>query len=170
MKRVISVLLCLLIVFTLFGCKKSAEEGSASSETSDVVSMYDLSRAMLGAAKFGEMSYLSNTDDHAEDLFTYVSDLDYEKVEAFCLAYATNGKGCADEFCVIAVKDANDVAAAQASLQRHLEKRISQYATYDPLQSKKVEAGIVFSEGRYAVLIVSDDNNAVKEAFFDFIK
>ncbi len=163
MKKVISVLLIITAVCALF-C------GCAGNKNTPAVSMYDLSKAMLEATEFQEMSYASSSDDKPDALLANVSDIDYGKVEAFFISYASVGKGNADEIVVIALKDVNDVQEAENSLRAHLTKRQSTYATYDPTQSEKVGKGIVFSEGRYSVLIVSGDNTAVKTAFSDFIK
>ena len=128
------------------------------------MSMYDLSRTMLSAAEFGDMTFVSSSDSGAKDLFSYVSDLDYEKVAQFFLAYATDGKGNADEIAVIQVKLKLDLDAALKSLQAHLQKRINLYRTYDPTQSAKIEKGEVFTVNDLAVLIVSENNAAVKRA------
>ncbi len=158
-KTVISFLLLLAAAALLASC------GAKKSD----FSMYDLSRAMQNAAVFGDMTYVSSEDADAEDLFAYVSDLDYGKVRSFFISYATDGKGNADEIAVIALKDRNDAPEAVASLEAHLKKRVSLYQTYDPSQSDKVEKGMVFSDGDLAVLIVCDDNDAVKTAFGKFI-
>lgn len=161
MKRAIAMILCVvLLAGGLFACKKAETQ---------TVSMYDLSRAMLAATDFDEMTYVSSADTDPANLLSYASDIDYDLVDAFFMAFAKDGKGNADELCVIALKDAANAAAAEASLKQHLEKRISLYATYDPTQSKKVENGLVFSQGQYAVFIVSNDNAAVKTAFTTFL-
>ena len=161
MKRTITVFLAFLLCLCCFAaCGKTQK---------NEISMYDMSRAMLGAAVFSEMSYVSSADDNAQDLFGYLSDFDYSKVDSFFLAYATNGKGNADEVAVVRLKDTSDVQNAVSSLQKHLEKRVSLYKTYDPTQSEKVSKGQIFSKGDFAVLIVSDDNTAVKDAFNAFL-
>lgn len=165
MKRLCVCLLALVMLCSCFtGCKKKE---TASSQP---VSMYDLSRAMLSAASFGEMKYVSSSDDGAEEKFDYISDLDYEKIDSFFVSYAEDGKGNADEIAVLRVKQSADTDAAVASLQRHLEKRGNLYRTYDPSQSEKVGKGVVFGSDTFAVLIVSSDNGAVRKAFEDFLK
>ena len=179
MKRFACLLLTLaLVCAALAGCKKAEEKETTSAATESVpetteaakpVSLYDLSRAMLAAAEFGEMRYVSNTDDEAAEEFEYLSDLDYELVDSWFLSYAADGKGNADEVAVVRVRDAADLDKAVSSLQAHLEKRIALYKTYDPSQSEKVGKGLVFSEAGYAVLIVSGDNRAIRSAFQDFL-
>ncbi|MBQ1839127.1 MAG: DUF4358 domain-containing protein [Ruminococcus sp.] len=162
MKKTIALLLCLAtFMLLLCGCSKG---------TANNVSLFDLKEAMLAATTFGDMAYVSSEDKEAETYFATVSDLDYAKVDAFSITYAKDGKGNADEIVVIRVKDAADTAAALATLQTHLKTRQSIYATYDPTQSEKIGKGVTFSKGAYAVLIVSDDNAAVKAAFDEHVK
>ena len=158
-KKAICALLGLLLLFS--GCARTPEA---------TVSMYDLSRAMLEAMHTEEsMRYVSAADNGAEEKFARVSNLDYGKTDNFFLLYAENGAGNADEIAVISVKNTNDAAAAEASLLEHIESRVSLYATYDPTQVPKLNSALVFTEGRYAVLIVCDDTAAVKAAFDGFL-
>ena len=163
MKRTIAVLLCCLLVGSLFcACGRKVPSNN--------ISLFDLKEAMLAAADFGDMAYVSSADTQAETYLTTVSDFDFTKVDAFSIAYAKDGKGNADEIVVIRVKDAADTPAALLSLQKHLQTRQSLYATYDPTQSEKVGKGITFAKDNYAVLIVSEDNAAVKQAFESFVQ
>ena len=161
MKKIIGLILVFGAAFLLNACENSP---------SPDISMYDLSRAMLDAAEFQEMSYVSSADNTPEDLFANVSDLSYSKVDSFFIAYASNAKGNADEIVVIALKKQTDVSEAVASLTRHLSARQSIYATYDPTQSKKLENATVLSKDNFAVLIVSDDSRSVYTAFESFLK
>ena len=162
MKKTLAVVLLLCVaILSFYACGNT---------TTANVSMYDLSRAMLSATQFGDMTYVSSSDDNAKDLFTYLSDLDYEKVGAFFLAYAKDGKGNADELAVIQVKNKDDLDAAVKSLKAHLEKRVNLYKTYDPTQSEKISRGEVMVQNGLAVLIVSDDNAAVERACAEFLQ
>ena len=163
MKKTIAILLCVLTAALLLCACGGAQNANH-------VSLFDLKEAMLAATSFGDMAYVSSEDKDAKTYLATVSDFDYENVDAFSITYAKDGKGNADEIVVIRVKESADTAAALSSLQTHLKTRQSIYATYDPTQSEKIGKGITFSKGDYAVLIVSDDNAAVKAAFEDFVK
>ena len=166
MKKAIAIILCALSVVALFS---ACAANDSNTPTKSDVSLFDWKEAMLAAAPFGDMAYVSSNDTDAETYLSAVSDLAYDKVDAFSVCYAKDGKGNSDEVVVIRVKDAADTAAALSTLQNHLQTRQSLYATYDPTQSQKVGNGIAFSDGLYAVLIVSEDNAAVKQAFVDFM-
>jgi hypothetical protein len=163
MKKTIALLLSVLLcVSMLCAC--------AGNDTANKVSLFDLKEAMLAATSFGDMAYVSSEDQNAKTYLATVSDFDFEKVDAFSITYAKDGKGNADEIVVIRVKNPADTGDALATLQAHLKTRQSIYATYDPTQSEKIGKGVTFSKGAYAVLIVSDDNAAVKAAFDEHVK
>ena len=162
MKKKIALLLCILLITALFASCKSNSSAA-------VVSLFDLKEAMLSAAEFGDMAYVSSSDQDAQTYLATVSDIDFSKVDAFSIAYAKDGKGNADEVIVIRVKENTDTPEALQTLQNHLKARQSLYATYDPTQSEKIGKGITFSQDAYAVLIVSNDNGAVKQAFEQFV-
>ncbi len=158
-------------VFVLFTLACLLPAGCAKPAAQKTVSMYDLSRAMLDALQTEEpMRYVSAADTGAEEKFARVSDMDYGDVEDFFLLYAENGAGNADEIAVIAVKNERDVSAAADSLRAHVQYRTQLYSTYDPTQVPKLNGALVFTEGRYAVLIVCDDPAAVKGAFEAFLE
>ena len=177
MKRILALILSLLLLIGLAACKKAEDSdaaqknGESENAAFETVSMYDLSKAMEDAAQFEKMNYRSSADDAPQDAFSYISTMDYEKIDAFFITYASNKETPnADEICVIAVKNADDVGEAEASLRAHREKRVAQYENYAPNQVEKVENALIFSHAQYAVLIISDDNAPVRQAFLDFVR
>ena len=113
MKRTVSLLLALCLCFCLCACGESRE----------TVSMYDLRVEMLSAAgKLPDMLSASSSDDNAKSSFSYISDMDYDKVEAYFVSYAN--ELASYEIAVIAVKDASDVSVAADSLKQHAQNRV----------------------------------------------
>lgn len=153
-KRLLALILGLVLLTA--GCALEAAEQD--------VSLYDLSKQMLAADDtLPEMTTVNDSSETPETLFVYLSDLEYEKVEHFFLSYSTEGK--ADEIAIIAVKDPADAAAAQQSLERHIQSRQKLYDQYDPDQAVRVKEAQVFTQGQYAVLILCDKGQQVREAF-----
>ena len=155
MKKILSMILIFSTALMLLsGCGQ---------QTSDTVSMYDLRQTMEAAdSSLPEMLCASNSDDDPDEKFANVSDMDYKKVESFFISY--------DEIVVIAVKDKNDVDEAVKSLESHREDRKKLLEQYEPEQVKRIEDGVVFSQGQYAVLIICDDVSAVRSAFEKAVK
>lgn len=156
--------LCVAIVMVLLcGC------GAGGSTDKETVSMYDLNQKMEEAeSSLPEMLYASSEDGNAKEQFKHISDLDYDKVDSYFVSYSKEGK--ADEIAVIAVKDPADAAEAKESFERHRQSRIKLLNQYEPKEVKRIEDGIIFTRGQYAVLIICDHPDAVRKSFEDMIK
>jgi hypothetical protein len=151
----------LLLALTLTAC--------GGGETTASVSMYDLQQTMLAADDtLPEMTTVNSSSEDAAELFSYLSDLDYDKVESFFLSYCAFGTQ-ADEIAVIQVKKAADQDAALQSLQDHAENRAKLYASYVPDQVQRVENALIFNDGNYIALIISEKQDQVKTALQDLL-
>jgi hypothetical protein len=161
MKRFATLLAAaLLLVFALVSC---------GSSTTSSVSLYDLQKEMLAADDtLPEMKSVSSSDENAADLFAYLSDMDYDTVSGFFLSYCADGSQ-ADEIAVIELKNSSDKKDMLQSIQDHVEGRVNLYASYGPDQVQRAENALIFDDGNYVVLIISDQQDQVKAAFEDFI-
>ena len=160
-------------LLALFGvvCVIASVLCACSAKTAKDISLYDLKNAMAQATdKFSDMTYASSEDNDAANIFTNISQMNYSKVKGFCVYYATNGTGNADEIAIIQVKKSGDLTEARKSLEAHLEKRKSLYSTYDKSQLKKLEGARVVSAENCAALIVADDADKISDAFYSFFK
>ncbi len=144
---------------------------ACSAQKAQEISMYDLKNAMAAATdKFSDMTYASSEDSDAENIFSNISDMSYSKVKAFCIYYATNGTGNADEIAVIQVKSKGNLSQARKALEAHLEKRKSLYSTYDKSQLKKLEGARIAVSSDCAALIVGDEADKISDAFQAYFK
>ena len=116
-----------------------------------------------------EMLNASSTEKDAEDKFSHISDMDYKKVDSYFVSYSSDGHK-ADEIVVIAVKDKADVDEAKESLTKHQQDRYNLLQSYEPKQVSRIQDGLVFTKGQYAVLIITSHNDDVRKAFEDTIK
>ena len=163
-ERILSLALALLALTALAGCGG----GSGGTTAAPKADMEALQQAMLAAdPSLPEMLSITGSVEDAKRLFTYLSDFDYEKVDGYLLSYSS--AGTADELAVVAVKDPADVNDAKASLEKHRGDRLKLFQTYGPEEAARVEKGEVFTEGPYAVLIICDDVESVKDAFTGYL-
>ena len=161
-QRVIALTLAAILALSLCAC------GSGSGGARPTADMEALQQAMLEAAPgLPDMLSVTSQVSDAKKLFTYLSDFDYEKVDGYLLSYSSTGT--ADEIAVVAVKDEADVNDAKASLEKHKSDRLKLFQTYGPQEAARVEKGQVFTDGQYAVLIICDDADSVKEAFTSYL-
>ena len=161
-KKITAVILSAVVLCGIFtACGDEAEE----------ISMYDLNQALVGfTGEPDNMKYASSSDSNPQDLLAHVSNIEYSKVKAFFITYASDGTGNADEIVAIQVKKKSDLNEAAESLRNHLETRKTLYAAYDKTQLPKLDKAKVFTRGTLAILMVADDSDKMEAAFNDFFK
>ena len=136
---------CVLGLLLLTAC--------GSSTGTDGQDPIQLGKAMTAAAE--DLPLMSTVTHQSEDggqLFRYLSDLDYSKVDGYYFSYAAGGT--AEEIAVIRLKDAGDAATAVESLERHREDRIGIFRFYAPEQVPMAEDGEIRAQGNVAVLAI----------------
>ena len=154
-----------LVVSVLMLCGILASCGDDAEE----ISMFDLNQALVEfTGNPDDMKYASSSDTNPEDLLAHVSNIDYGKVKAFFITYASNGTGNADEIVAIQVKKKSDLNEAASSLRIHLDTRKTLYATYDKTQIPKLEKARILTRDKLAILMVSDDVEKMEAAFYRF--
>ena len=159
LKRLVCFICAALCALSLCAC------GNDSTQ----VSMYELQKAMLQADKsLPEMMVTGSWEENAEKAFSYISDLEYNKVSGYFLAYAADGM--AYEIAVVQLKDKADVTAAADSLKAHVQDRVQLYKTYEPEQTQRAESAVVKTDGNFVLLIMSDTPQNAETAFKEFIK
>jgi hypothetical protein len=158
MKKCFTIVVILFATVTMMcGCDKTPAQN---------VSIYDLQKAMLVSdITLPEMTTVNSSSDNPAHLFSYLSDIDYAKVDGFFLSYSADG--LADEIAVIAMKNTDDVSDAFASLKSHVDGRINLYKSYLPAQVERAENALVFARDKYVVLIICDHPDLVRQALND---
>lgn len=159
MKRWLCAFLAILMLCSvmLTGC------GSDSAKEDGAVDIDALTRRMQEASDLPVMLTIRSGDERAERGFAAISTLAYDKVESFTLLYAADGS--AYELAVIRLKDISDSKALEDTLRAHIDSRVQTYRNYDAAQVPRAEGAVVALHGRYAALIMCDDNPSVRAVF-----
>lgn len=124
----------------------------------------ELGQAMVqAAADLPGMSVVTSADERGEELFPYLSDLDYGKVDGYYFAYAE--AGTAEEIAVIRLKDPADAEEAKASLTRHVRDRQGIFEVYDPAQVVLVKQAQVLTSGVMVALVICGEPGPAETAF-----
>ncbi len=160
MKKYISCVL-LTAMLTMAAACGSTDAKNAQDTT---ISITQLQETMLSAdTTLPEMTKTSSDDEQAELNFTYLSDLNYDLVDSYFYAYAT--EGTAEEIAVIKLKDKSDASSMMQALHEHVKNRKGTFQEYDPEQVDLTEKAVVTREGNYIALIISSKNGLVQKAF-----
>lgn len=141
----------------------------AFGEKTKSIDMQALENSMVSADKsLPEMKVSGSWDENAEKAFSYISDLEYNKIHGFFLAYAADGM--AYEIAVVQLKDKSDASAMADSLREHVQSRVQMYKTYEPQQVQRAESAVVKTDGDCVLLIMSDAPQNAETAFKEFTK
>ena len=158
-KRMVCALCAVMLAFSLCAC----------GEKTNSIDMQALENSMVSADKtLPEMKVSGSWDENAEKAFSYISDLEYNKIHGFFLAYAADGM--AYEIAVVQLKDKSDASAMADSLREHVQSRVQMYKTYEPQQVQRAESAVVKTDGDCVLLIMSDAPQNAETAFKEFTK
>ena len=159
MKRIICVICALAMCLSVCACGEKTQK----------IDMYELQKSMVSAEKsLPEMKISGSWDENAEKAFSYISDMEYNKIHGFFLAYAADGM--AYELAVVQLKDKSDAGAMEDSLNEHVQTRVRMYKTYEPEQVQRAENAVVKTVGDCVLLIMSDSPENAETAFKEFTK
>ncbi len=159
MKRIICVICALAMCLSVCACGEKTQK----------IDMYELQKSMVSADKsLPEMKISGSWDENAEKAFSYISDMEYNKIHGFFLAYAADGM--AYELAVVQLKDKSDAGAMEDSLNEHVQTRVRMYKTYEPEQVQRAENAVVKTVGDCVLLIMSDSPENAETAFKEFTK
>lgn len=159
MKRIICVICALAMCLSVCACGEKTQK----------IDMYELQKSMVSADKsLPEMKISGSWDENAEKAFSYISDMEYNKIHGFFLAYAADGM--AYELAVVQLKDKSDAGAMEDSLNEHVQTRVRLYKTYEPEQVQRAENAVVKTVGDCVLLIMSDSPENAETAFKEFTK
>lgn len=141
----------------------------ACGEKTKSIDMQALENSMVSADKtLPEMKVSGSWEENSEKAFSYISDLEYNKIHSFFLAYAADGM--AYEIAVVQLKDKSDASAMADSLREHVQSRVQMYKTYEPQQVQRAESAVVKTDGDCVLLIMSDAPQNAETAFKEFTK
>lgn len=155
MKKYLFMALFLVTVLMMAACESEKEVD---------IPIENLEKQMLSVGKkLPEMSMIYGSSENTESLFSSLSNIDYSHVEDYFYAYSSEGK--ADEVAVIKLKKSKYAEEAKESLRNHMQDRKTMFQNYKPEEADRVEKGLVFSDGRYVVLVIADDLSKIKAEF-----
>ena len=158
MKRIFSLLLVLTMAVSVTGC-------GDKSVTADAVAVGE---AVSGAdTSLPDMTVTTSADDNAEVNFTTLCDADYDLVDSFYYAYASDGT--APEIAVVTTKKESDNAKVMEAIVDHVENRRGTMAEYSPDEVELVSNYTLVRRGRVICYIVSEKRGLSETAFTEYM-
>lgn len=159
MKRIFCLLCAAALCLGLCACGEKTQK----------IDMYELEKSMISVDKtLPEMKVTGSWEENAEKAFSYMSDLEYNKVSGYFLAYSADGS--AYEIAVVQLKDKSDASAMEQSLREHVDSRVRTYKTYSPGEVERAQSAVIKTVGDCVLLIMSDAPQNAETAFKEFVK
>ncbi len=181
MKKKLAVIALIIatMAFTACGANNTKEDNSTTTvvQTDDtsapaeedansevVMSAQDIADSILANAQFKDK--LSAVDKTMA--LTRLYELEEEQIED--AAFYTNSQATAEEIAVIKVASDDYLSKVTEAYEARIEDQKSACESYLPDEMPKLDSAIIYTQGKYAVLCISDDNSTAKDVVAASIK
>ncbi|GAA0180026.1 hypothetical protein SH2C18_27910 [Clostridium sediminicola] len=158
MKKNLSLLIVVMLIFTLVGCGKAEPQVPVR----DI--MNSIEEEVEGISK------LSEIDLKSEEL----EDFNKEVIKAYNINTDDVAEGImkfpminlqADEVIIIKVNDKVKIAEIEEALKGHIDVQLQAFENYVPQNYELVKNHILESNGKYILLTISKDAEKIQEIF-----
>ena len=168
MKKLISVLVCLMLTMMLFvACGKEDDSDSKENNDSDKDVIMDV--AATADALMADIEFVDEMTEIASmDFFVAVFSVDADDVVSQ-KTYVSSG-ATAERVAVVECKDADAAKRVKSIFEAYTADLSSQYADYTPSECEKLDNAVIEVHGKYVVMCVSNDNDTAKKTIEGQVK
>lgn len=159
--KIVSILMIVCLMLGMSACGEKDEGGKYTSKEL-------LAKVTDDITNLPQMTTVDSDSENAKDIFTYLSDIDYESIEDYAFTYSKDG--LADEVSVIQLKDEADVSSVEKDLNDRINTRRSTFSTYNEEELKKFDTATVVSKDCYVMIIITSQAVNGKYAFNEAFK
>ena len=149
MKKKIAAIMFLIMLGTLAGCSKEKKEDR-------VIDVHTMAQSLLNDITYEDQ--LTKVEGNMFQMIYGISQEDIEEYEAYVSTGAT-----AEEIAVIKAKDEATAESMEEKLTERVEAQKNSFANYIPKEVEKLEEAVVYQEGVYVVLSISNDDEKAEE-------
>ncbi len=149
MKKKIAAIMFLIMLGTLAGCSKEKKEDR-------VIDVHTMAQSLLNDITYEDQ--LTKVEGNMFQMIYGISQEDIEEYEAYVSTGAT-----AEEIAVIKAKDEATAESMEEKLTDRVEAQKNSFANYIPKEVEKLEEAVVYQEGVYVILSISNDDEKAEE-------
>ena len=139
----------LIMLGTLAGCSKEKKEDR-------VIDVHTMAQSLLNDITYEDQ--LTKVEGNMFQMIYWISQEDIEEYEAYVSTGAT-----AEEIAVIKAKDEATAESMEEKLTDRVEAQKNSFANYIPKEVEKLEEAVVYQEGVYVILSISNDDEKAEE-------
>ena len=148
-KKLMSILLCITMIFVVVGCSK--EEKKETAVTKEQIDSF-VSQSIESDGFKDELAFVD--EEKALDQYGITK----EEIESIT-AYLGTGAS-AEELVCIKTKDTDKI---KSLMTQHLEEQKKNFESYLPDEVPKIESALVEVKGDYVIVCVADKIDAIKK-------
>lgn len=162
MKKITALVMAILMMLSLCAC------GGKDGDKEVKVKKGDITAKMLVEATLQQTSFdkadliYSMEDENFSARFEYFYGIDVSLVSDAAIACSSSSK--ADEISILKTAKGTDINELTAALENRCAIQKSSYELYSPECVDMLNNALIFTNGDYAVLIVSDKNDELRSA------
>ena len=149
MKKKIAAMMFLIMLGTLAGCSKEKKEDR-------VIDVHTMAQSLLNDITYEDQ--LTKVEGNMFQMIYGISQEDIEEYEAYVSTGAT-----AEEIAVIKAKDEATAESMEEKLTDRVEAQKNSFANYIPKEVEKLEEAVVYQEGVYVILSISNDDEKAEK-------
>ena len=159
LKKILTLTLCTMMLFTLVAC---GESGSSDSANVDFNAMIEEMKKT--DTSMPETATITESSDNAETTFSMLAEgFDYGKIDKFSYCYSTTGSP--EEIAIVLVKDKAAVGDLMKALQAHIDARKSTFQAYSPEKASVVDQAVLTYSGNYVFMAIGATSGAMQTIF-----
>ena len=148
-KKIIAATMVCLTLFTLTGCSEEKKEDR-------VIDVHTMAQSLLNDITYEDQ--LTKVEGNMFQMIYGISQEDIEEYEAYVSTGAT-----AEEIAVIKAKDEATAESMEEKLTERVEAQKNSFSNYIPKEVEKLEEAVVYQEGVYVVLSISNDDEKAEK-------
>lgn len=152
MKRLITLISALLIVFTFGGCVKKGDEGAIKD-----ISVADIIVAIEEKVDLGIVGNLPKDETLKKNYYINPEDVAEAEIRTAMMNVKSN------ELAIIKVKDSSKVEDVKKSVEKRGEDLDKQWSSYLPDQYELVKNRKIKAIGNYVILIIDKEAEQIEE-------
>ena len=164
-KKLLMVLLSLTLVFSLSAC---GSKGNKSDEAGNTDANIDVNTLADAIKNGGDFKDNLAPVDKSIGLTRVLSNVDESMVEE--AAFYTNSSSSAEEIIVIKTTSADYVKVMTAAFDVRISNQKVACNDYLPDEIPKLENALKYTNGKYAILVISNDSAKAKEIIEGYFK
>lgn len=145
MKKIIAAMMVCLTLFTVTGCSREKKEDR-------VIDVHTMAQSLLNDITYEDQ--LTQVEGNMFQMIYGIAEDDIEEYEAYVSTGAT-----AEEITVIKAKDKATAEAIEEKLSERVAAQKASFESYIPKEVEKLEEAIVYQEGVYVILSISNESD-----------